>query len=69
MSQLEESRLAWQRAQADFQSAIAELEKSVASNADAASVEQARAEAGRRQATADELLHRYITYLGKAQDT
>jgi hypothetical protein len=66
MSQLEETRLAWQRAQAEYQQALADLELRVASNSDAEALLKARAEAARRQQAADNKLHRYITQLGKS---
>jgi F0F1-type ATP synthase membrane subunit b/b' len=66
MSQLEEAQLAWQRAQADLQAALASLEKSVASNAPGEAVNQARTLVAQQQAAADNLLQRYITQLGKS---
>ena len=68
MDRLEEARLSWQRAQADLQAALAELERLVASTADAEAIQQARMLAGQRQDSADHQLQRYITYLGKNND-
>jgi len=66
MSQLETARLAWQSAQADLQTALAELEKRVAETANVAQLEEVRAIIAKRQAKADDMLNRYITHLGKS---
>lgn len=66
MDRLEESRLAWQRAQAELQKAQATLEGRVASVADPAAIQIARDDAMRAQKLADELLQRYISQLGKS---
>ena len=66
MDQLEEARLAWQRAQADLQAALADLEKRVAEIATGDDVTKARAAVRVKQETADYFLQRYITQLGKS---
>jgi len=67
MDRLEDSRVAWQQAQADLQISFAELEKAVAAPvAIANQVQQARELVMRRQRTADELLQRYITQIAKS---
>lgn len=67
MDQTDLARLDWQRAQADLQKALAEMERLVASaSASPADLTAARAAVGRRQSLADEMLHRYITHLGKS---
>ena len=67
MDRLEDSRVAWQQAQADLQISLAELEKAVAAPvAIANQVQQARELVMRRQRTADELLQRYITQIAKS---
>ena len=68
MNRIEEARLAWQRAQADLQKALAELEKGVASENDADAVKAARLTVAMRQERADEQLQRYLTYRGKSDD-
>jgi hypothetical protein len=62
---VEESRLAWQRAQAQLQMALATLEKAVASGETPEIITKARGAVAARQAAADEALHRHITQLGK----
>jgi hypothetical protein len=66
MDQLENARLAWQAAQAELQIALADLEKCVAQLAAADAVSRARDVVAARQSTADLLLQRYITQLGKS---
>jgi hypothetical protein len=66
MDRTEESRLAWQKAQADLQSSLADLEKAVAAVADPAHIQLARKAVADRQRIADELLQRHITQLGKS---
>jgi flagellar biosynthesis chaperone FliJ len=66
MDRVEEARLAWQRAQAELQSSLAELERIVASDTNVEQVLKARALTGTRQKAADEFLNRYITQLGKS---
>jgi len=67
MNRLEECRLAWQRAQAELQMSLAELEKAVASpSPKSAEIQQARDSVARRQRAADELLQRYITQIAKS---
>jgi hypothetical protein len=66
MDRLESARLDWQRAQAELQLALAELERRVATMAPAEQIEEVRSLSKNRQAAADELLQRYITYLGKS---
>lgn len=67
MDRLEEARLTWERAQADLQHALAELEKCVAdTGSEAQAVNNARLVVAMRQEKADEQLQRYITYLGKS---
>jgi hypothetical protein len=63
---VEESRLAWQRAQAQLQMALAVLEKAVASCETPEIITQARVTVAARQASADDALHRHITQLGKS---
>jgi hypothetical protein len=66
MDRLENARLDWQRAQAELQLSLAELERRVAALDTAEQIEEVRALSKSRQAAADELLQRYITYLGKS---
>jgi hypothetical protein len=66
MDRIEEARLAWQRAQADLQRSLADLEMHVAQEAGAEAVQKARAAVTVKQGAADEMLHRYITHLGKS---
>jgi hypothetical protein len=66
MDRLEESRLAWQRAQADLQSALAALEHTVASEGSPNEILKARATVASMQKVADEMLQRHITQLGKS---
>lgn len=66
MDQLDQSRLTWQRAQAELQAAQADLEKRVAELADARALEEASKVVMARQKVADELLQRYITQIGKS---
>ena len=68
MDRLGEARMAWQRAQAELQKALAELEKRVAQALDASALTSARADVADKQQRADDLLQRYITYLGKNTD-
>lgn len=63
--QLEHARLDWQKARAELQLALAELEGRVAAGEEAVRVAEARDTAARRQKLADELLQRYITHIGK----
>ena len=67
MDALELARLAWQRAQADLQTSLADLEKAVAALADPSHVQLARDQVTDRQRIADEYLNRYITQLGKSR--
>lgn len=66
MNLLNDARLHWQHAQAELQSALAELEKRVAETAPPEVVLAARKEVERRQKDADHLLARYITQVGKS---
>lgn len=66
MDQLEQSRLSWQRAQAEVQTAMGELERCVAELADARVIIEARKVLVARQKVAEDLLQRYITQLGKS---
>lgn len=66
VNQLDHARLDWQKAQAEVQLAMAELERRVAAQEGAIEVAEARDTADRRKKLADELLHRYITQLGKS---
>ena len=66
MDRVEGARLAWQRAQAEYQASLAELEKIVASDSTVEQLLKVRALAADRQKAADEQLHRYITQLGKS---
>ena len=66
MDRVEDARLAWQRAQADYQGSLADLERIVAGDSTVEQLLKARALAAERQKAADELLHRYITQLGKS---
>jgi hypothetical protein len=66
MDRLEIARLDWQRAQAELQSALADLERLVASMGGPDELIDARKAVERRQKSADEFLHRYITQLGKS---
>lgn len=66
MDQLEAARLSWQHAQADLQSAMADLEKRVAALADAQALDETRKIVVARQKVAEDLLQRYITQLGKS---
>lgn len=66
MDRLEESRLAWQRAQANFQAALADLEHAVASSAGGELIVKLQAVAVERRKLADELLQRHITQIGKS---
>ena len=63
---IEETRLAWQRAQAELQLALADLERQVASGASPDEILKARSLAASRMKIADDLLHRHITQLGKS---
>lgn len=65
MDRVEQTRLAWQRAQAELQMSLADLERIVAGNGTAEEIQKARAFAASRQKIADELLQRHITQLGK----
>jgi hypothetical protein len=67
VDRIEEARLAWQRAQAELQKALAELELRVADAADVSLVTRARSRVTEQQKMADDLLGRYITHLGKSQ--
>jgi len=67
MDLLDHARLDWQKAQAELQLALAELERRVAARAGVVEVTEARETADRRKKLADDLLHRYITQLGKSQ--
>lgn len=67
MDRVEETRLAWQRAQAELQKALAELERIVACQAAAEEILKARAFAATRQKIADELLQRHITQIAKPE--
>jgi hypothetical protein len=66
MDQLDDARLAWQRAQAEMQMANAELERQVASLADVTEIESARAALVKKREAADLQLARYITQIGKS---
>jgi hypothetical protein len=57
--------LDWQKAQAEFQMALGDLERRVAAGDDAVRLLEARDTAARRQKLADELLQRYMGQLGK----
>jgi len=59
------ARMDWQRAQADLQMALAQLEKCVAGNGTPADLLEAREAVARKQKLTDDLLGRYITQLGK----
>ena len=65
MDRIEDARMAWQRAQADLQHALAELEFRVADGSDGEALNSARLTVAMRQEKADFQLQRYITYLGK----
>lgn len=65
MDPVEESRLAWQRAQADLQMAQAVLERAVAMGDGPDVLAKAHAALAKRRAAADEALQRHITQLGK----
>jgi hypothetical protein len=68
MDHLEQSRHAWERAQADLQTALAELERRVASDTpEPDSIQGTREVVAKRQSAADEYLNRYITQVGKTQ--
>lgn len=66
MYQLEDSRLAWQRAQAEMQIAMGALEKCVAELAGAEAIKAARAELLKKEQAADLCLQRHITQIGKS---
>jgi hypothetical protein len=66
MDRLAEARLEWQRAQAELQLALAELERRVAAVANGEAVAEAKAVADQKNDAADAYLNRYITQLGKA---
>ena len=66
LDRLEETRLAWQRAQADPQTALADLEHAVASSAGGEAIVKLQAVAVERRKAADELLQRHITQIGKS---
>ena len=66
MDRVEETRMAWQRAQADLQTALAELERRVAAKvAQSDAILKAREDVAAKQKIADEMLQRHITMLGK----
>lgn len=66
MNQIDPAQLDWQRAQAELQLALAELERRVAAGDGAVEVAEAKDTADRRKELTDDLLHRYITQLGKS---
>lgn len=66
LHQLEETRLAWQRAKVELEAALAEVERHVAAAAGPAELEAARNALTRHQAAADWHLARYISQLGKS---
>jgi hypothetical protein len=66
MHQLEETRLAWQRAKVELEAALAEVERRVAIAAEPAELQAARNELTKHQAAADWHLARYISQLGKS---
>lgn len=66
LHQLEETRLAWQRAKAELEAALAEVERLVAASAGPAELEAARNALTRHQAAADWHLGRYISQLGRS---
>lgn len=66
VNQVDQSRLDWQKAQAELQLALAELERRVAAGGGALELADARDTADRRKKLADDLLNRYITQLGKS---
>ncbi len=57
--------MAWQRAQADLQTALAVLERVVASAGTPNDILKSRAAVTATQKVADEMLQRHITQLGK----
>jgi len=58
--------LDWQKAQAELQLALAELERRVAAGDGISELMEARDTVARRQRLTDDLLNRYITQLGKS---
>jgi hypothetical protein len=65
MDRIQESRIAWQRAQVELEVELAKLEHVVASRAGPDEIEQARAKVTARQKETGEMLQRHITQLGK----
>ena len=66
MDPVEDARRTWQKAKADLQAALSDLEGCVIELAEADTVAAARARVAARQEAADLHLQRYITRVGKS---